>query len=114
VSFGQPYPVVGELTPYTDHHCRRFWGSFYTETVDGLAHVSGRRIDVLAVMSRFPGSGNFARFLLALMMNYDTVAFWEIINQDLPDVLKRRGFREVTEAIDGEVSPCMRWDRPGT
>lgn len=62
-------------------------------------------------MSKFPQSGNFARFLLALMTAYDTVAFWEIINPELPATLERRGFRPVHEIICGEDGNGMRWDR---
>lgn len=105
------YPVVGELDPYSDPLGGRYWGIYDTDIVFGLAHVTGRRIDILAVRSRFPESGNFARFLLALMQAYDTVAFWEILNPDLPDTLARRGFRPVVETIAGESGHGMRWDR---
>lgn len=105
------HPVVGELNPHSDPLGGRYWGIFDIDIVHGLAHVTDRRIDILAVQSRFPGSGNFHRFLLALMQSYDTIAVWEILNPDLPETLARRGFRPVVEMVAGETGHGMRWDR---
>lgn len=110
VSIGTAHPVIGALTPFASTIDPMF-ESFHTGTIHGLASVKGERLDILAVAAVNPGHGDFSRFLDQCMKSYRTVAIWEIWNGSLASLLRRRGFRDVREELDGDLVVGMRWDR---
>jgi hypothetical protein len=63
-----------------------------TRTVQGLASVSGKCADVLAIVVKTPAHGDGGRFLEALQRNYETVRIWAVENPTLRSMLTRRGF----------------------
>lgn len=109
-AIGNAHPVVGTLTPFAEELAPMFQ-AFRTGTIHGLAAVRENRLDILAVMAMNPGHGEFARFLDECQKNYETIGIWEIWNGSLAAYLKRRGFREVREELDGDLAEGMRWDR---
>jgi hypothetical protein len=111
-AIGNAHPVVGALTPFAAQLAPMFQ-AFHTETVHGLAAVRSDRLDILAIAAVNPGHGDFARFLDECQRNYQTIAVWEIWNGSLALYLKRRGFREVREELDGDLVNGMRWDKAG-
>ena len=78
------------------------------ETADGmngLAKITGERLDVLAVVASKAGDGQFRRFIAAAKRAFKIVAVWEDWNPIIGDALKRYGFHPATcTEADGEVS----------
>jgi len=81
--------------------------------IEGLARVSGDRLDVLAVFCRTPGRGCLGEFLRRCMARYDAVCVWEVFNPVVSAALQRRGFRraEETDPATGETVTGWRWQR---
>jgi hypothetical protein len=107
---GNAHPVVGALAPFAEQIAPMFQ-AFRTPNIHGLAAVRGDRLDILAVAATNPGHGDFSRFLDDCQKNYQTIGIWEIWNGSLASMLKRRGFREVREELDGDLVSGLRWDR---
>ncbi len=73
--------------------------------INGLAKVSGKRLDILAVIARTPGKGQFRRFIAAAKNAYETVAVWEDWNPVIGEALQRYGFRKTSMiGDDGKAS----------
>jgi hypothetical protein len=86
--------------------------AFTAPFVHGLARVSGRRLDVLAIKSAEEGRGHCRRFVADARREFDTVVFVEVCNEMLAAALGRWGFRQVVEEFaGGERCDCWRWDR---
>jgi hypothetical protein len=109
---GAAHPVVGALTPFAEQLAPMFQ-AFHTTRVHGLASVRGDRLDMLAVAAVNPGHGDFTQFLDECQKNYDTIGIWEIWNGSLASMLRRRGYRDVREELDGDLVTGMRWDKAG-
>jgi hypothetical protein len=108
-AIGNAHPVVGELYPFAAQLSPMFQ-AFRTPSIHGLAAVRGDRLDILAVAATNPGHGDFSRFLDECQKNYQTIGIWEIWNGSLAVMLRRRGFREVREELDGDLVSGLRWD----
>lgn len=88
-------PVVGRLFPdefsiilgtgYSKFQCE-YW--------DGLAKVSGDRIDILVICTKPTGAGYFRKFIFQLKDAYGSIYFWSIENPVLKVILHRYGFSE--------------------
>jgi hypothetical protein len=109
-AIGTAHPVVGTLVPYAVQFAPMFQ-AFQTGTIHGLAAVTRERLDILAVAAVNPGNGDFSRFLDECQGNYQTIGIWEVWNGSLALMLKRRGFREVREELDGDLVSGLRWDK---
>ena len=112
MSIGNAHPVIGATAPFAPEFNPMF-ESFRTETIHGLAAVRGDRLDILAVAAVNPGHGDFSRFLDECQKNYETIGIWEIWNGSLAVMLRRRGFVDVREVLDGDLVSGMRWDKAG-
>ena len=60
--------------------------------INGLAKVTGKRIDILAVVATRQRTGQFRRFIAAAKNAFDVVAVWEDWNHVVGDALHRYGF----------------------
>lgn len=109
-AIGTAHPVIGATAPYAPDLDPMF-ESFRTQTMHGLAAVSGDRLDILAIAAVNPGHGDFTRFLDECQKNYQTIGIWEIWNGSLASFLARRGFRDVREVLGGDLVAGMRWDK---
>lgn len=78
--------------------------------IDGLAKVSGDRLEVLAVTTDTPGLGCFRRFIADAKQHYCWVEVIDIWNPWLEGALARYGFTHFyrTEP-DGEIVTGMLW-----
>jgi hypothetical protein len=81
--------------------------------ISGLARVSGKRLDILAVNAIRRGTGQFRSFIARAKQEYETVCVWEIANPLLDIVLPRYGFRRVLEIDErtGEWIDGHRYDK---
>jgi N-acetylglutamate synthase-like GNAT family acetyltransferase len=104
-AIGNAHPVIGALLPFAEQLAPMFQ-AFHADTVHGLAAVRNERLDILAVVAVHPGRGDFGRFLDECQKNYQTIGIWEVWNGSLALYLKRRGFREVREELDGDLVNC--------
>lgn len=83
--------------------------------IGGLAKVSpdSLTLELLAVHSATPGTGQFRRFIANCKAHYHTICVWHVSNPLLDKVLPRYGFnREVTVDGYGETLTGWRWDKP--
>ncbi|MDE2107411.1 MAG: hypothetical protein KGL39_60000 [Patescibacteria group bacterium] len=84
------------------------------ETADGmngLAKITGDRLDVLAVVASKAGAGQFRRFIASAKLTFKIVAVWEDWNPIIGDALKRYGFHPATcTEADGEVNHGWKWE----
>lgn len=89
------------------------WNRFTSKQgIDGLMRINGLDLELLAVFAAKPGTGQFRRFITACKGKFDTVAVWEIWNDDLPTILTRYGFIPVEKTEDdGEVIRGFCWKR---
>jgi hypothetical protein len=78
--------------------------------VHGLAKVTGRRLDVLAVAAVEEGKGYFREFVRQAKREFLTVSFVEVWNDTLAATLDRYGFRPSLAEFSGEQCECWRWD----
>jgi len=79
--------------------------------IDGLAKVTGDRLDILAVAARTTGKGQFRKFITLAKQEFKTVCVWEDWNPILGPALARYGFTPEKEIqADGEVVDGWRWD----
>lgn len=94
------------------------WADYDTPTMQGMARVTGRRIDLLVILSKEQGKGHCRDFISELKRAYHAIGVWEIDNPTLLAALDRWGFTIATEslgdtsAFTGEplLSTGMRWD----
>lgn len=81
--------------------------------VVGLCRVVGLRVDILAIASQKPGSGQLRAFIAALKGQCRGIRIMHIGNPFLVPMLVRYGFKpfEDVESIDGEVEfiTGMEW-----
>ena len=79
--------------------------------VNGLAKITGDRLDVLAVVASRPSEGQFRRFIAAAKSAFKIVAVWEDWNPIISGALKRYGFHPATCAeTDGEGNHGWQWE----
>lgn len=79
--------------------------------VDGLVKVRLPRLDILAIGSSHPGSGQFRRFIVQAKTEFDTICVWEVWNPLLKAVLPRYGFVPATDFFEGSQVSGFRWDK---
>lgn len=77
--------------------------------IGGLARVSRHGVDLLAVLSSKPGTGQFTAFLKDLTREYSQVTFWLVDSPLLRVILTNHGFYQVAEIQHGAMVPGMRW-----
>lgn len=78
--------------------------------VNGLAKEIGQmRLEVLAVESTKPGTGQLRKFVELTKKNYKGVIFWEVWNEDLSKALVRYGFRPVEKTDEFETISGLGW-----
>src|SRR5438094_739910 len=65
--------------------------------VKGLAKDDAVRLDLLAVQSTNPGTGQFKRFIEAAKQEYQIICVWHDWNPMLGPMLERYGFRRYSE-----------------
>lgn len=88
------------------HFCR-----FQSATgVKGLAKDDAVRLDLLAVESSSPGTGQFKRFIEVAKQQYQIICIWHDWNPMLRPMLERWGFRRYSEQWNGEDLIGLRWD----
>lgn len=79
--------------------------------MDGLAKITGDRLDVLAVVASKAGAGQFRRFIASAKLAFKIVAVWEDWNPIVGAALKRYGFHPATcKEADGEVNHGWQWE----
>lgn len=84
----------------------------HTSGVQGLAKVTGKRLDLLAVVSSHPGAGEFRAFIADAKKHFDVIAIWEIWEPLLDGILQRYGFTRTTLTEDGETTTGRLWTNP--
>ena len=79
--------------------------------IQGLARMDNERgLDILAVVSKRPGEGQFRQFIAAAQQAFDRVAVWVDFNPILGKALRRYGFvRAQRTEPDGEVCQGWQW-----
>lgn len=78
--------------------------------VKGLAKDDAVRLDLLAVESTTPGTGQFKRFIKAAKQEYQIIWIWLDWNPILGPILERYGFRRYSEQWNDEELIGLRWD----
>ena len=79
--------------------------------IDGLAKETGDRLEILAVLARNAGTGQFRRFIAECKRHYKTVCIWEDWNPLVADALLRYGFRRSsTHTVEGELLIGWKWE----
>lgn len=107
--------VIGSLTPdFYGKILKTGYNRFHSSTgIAGLCKINGSRVDILAVHSDNPGTGQFKRFIKKLKKEADGIVLRHVDNPMLKDALARYGFNPVmdVESIDGRVEfvPGMEW-----
>lgn len=72
--------------------------------IDGLGKITGKRLDLLAIVALDPGTGQFRRFIAEAKTHFDTIAILHDWNPLMPEILKRYGFRPIVcEQHDGWI-----------
>lgn len=106
--------IIGEIFPDPiSEILHTNYGRFYSAAgIDGLAKVTEKRLDLLAVAASFPGHGHFRNFIQICQSEFDTICVWHVENPLLQKCLPKYGFTPETE-IDssGEVLEGYRWDK---
>lgn len=101
-----PDPVALELgTGYSKFHS--------PAGTKGLAKEQGDRLDILAVESQTPGTGQFKSFIEGCKAQYSTVCVWLDWNPEIGQRLSKWGFSRVREQQLDEVLEGWRWDEGG-
>lgn len=78
--------------------------------VGGLARERDGNLELLAVHSRYPGCGEFRKFIAIAKKNYRGILVLFIWNPDLEQMLRRYGFTPFTRTEeDGEQMDGMEW-----
>lgn len=72
-------------------------------SIEGLAKESGSRLDILAIVSKNEGVGNFRAFIAAAKLRYKTIVIHVILNPELNAIIGRYGF------VLGEERLSMIW-----
>jgi hypothetical protein len=110
--------TLGEITPdfigqYLDTGYDRFQSPF---GINGLCRVDGKSLNLLAVVSTRPNTGQFHRFMDAAKQEFDEIGIWEILNRDLHPVLERYGFipAKMIDLESGETMTGQKWTKPKT
>lgn len=82
--------------------------------ISGLYKENGDRLDVLAVIAREHGRGQFREFIELAKTEYKTICVWHDDNPAVGPALSRYGFTPETEidGITGEIMTGWRWDKP--
>lgn len=78
--------------------------------VRGLAKENKGRLDILAVESQTPGTGEFKAFIEGCKAQYSIICVWLTWNPLVGPILERWGFRRVTEWHIDENIEGWRWD----
>jgi len=81
--------------------------------IEGLARVTGDRLDILAVINPTEKRGRFREFISAAKLEYRTICVMIIENPVVHAALLRYGFTPDVE-IDqfGDTQQLLRWDKP--
>lgn len=80
--------------------------------VAGLAKITGKRVDILAVQAAVPGTGQFRRFIHECKKEFDFIGIWAIFNPVLISILCGYGFRPYEDVfISGEIVEGMVWEK---
>lgn len=109
------FPVIGELHAHwssqiTGSHFRQF---FWDGGMDGLAHVEGSELHLLALCSATIRSGCFREFIRQCKDAYPFIRIWCVINDDLPAILGRYGFHKGHDVDKfGEMQEVWDWRKP--
>jgi hypothetical protein len=108
-------PILGQTNK---HWISTMFGTDYMQFqspigVGGLAKERNESwLDVLAVHSDNPGSGQFREFIKLCKEEYKTVCFWVDMNPDLGKILTRYGFTPEVDVLgSGETVDGWRWDK---
>jgi hypothetical protein len=81
--------------------------------ISGLCKESedGNELNLLAVVARQRGTGQFRTFIDQCKNNYNAVRVLDIMNEDLAKVLKRYGFVPCKWLDQNEVIYGMEWKK---
>lgn len=62
--------------------------------VDGLVYEmhAGKTVNFLAINSKFPGNGDFRKFMIELKKTYDFILIWDILNPVFLEILHKYEF----------------------
>lgn len=103
-------PVLGQLIadPVSDILGTGFNRFASASGIDGLAKVEGTRLDILALVSNNPATGQFREFIRQCKESYTTIVIWEVMNLTLEAALKRYGFKA---GVDSEILPVWIWEK---
>lgn len=80
--------------------------------VAGLAKITDKRVDILAVQAAIPGTGQFRRFIHECKKEFDFIGIWAIFNPVLISILHRYGFHPYQDVfVGGEIIEGMVWKK---
>lgn len=87
---------------------------FTTELgLDGLARISGDRLDILAIVTDTPGNGQFREFIRLAKEQFKEIGVWHVWNDALPKILTKYGFYKTkTVEMDGEILEGYLYEHP--
>jgi len=104
------FPVIGSLTPWTGGIAPTKFEKFETVGLHGLAFVSGKNLEIMAIVANWPGSGHFREFIMEAKEHYDSIRFWAVMGVGLIKILPRYGFSEGKDIDEyGEMCDCWDW-----
>lgn len=105
-------PVLGVLRQQQPERRLTNFMEFDAGKVQGLARVNGRHLEILAVLSKQAGCGNFRKFVEDCKGHYASVRFWALMNPELEKALTRYGFYGGFDTDEfGEIVDVMDWTR---
>ncbi len=96
--------ILGTITP--DRWAKILdtgYNQFHSKTfkMRGLCKFTNDHLEILAIDSIAPNSGNCRRFLAACCKAWPKVSIWEVWNKNLESALIRYGF---TECVDRKTN----------
>lgn len=91
-----------------------YWKFVSRAGIDGLMKWKDGRLDLLAIFTANPGTGQFREFIKEAKLISSTIFVWHIFNPTLGKILFRYGFKPVVETFKiqdrEDVAKGVRWD----
>lgn len=105
-------PVIGKLGP---EYMGGPFRTFDTGKVNGLAcHVSEKRVDLLAIVAKYPGRGDTTAFIDAMQKTYGLIIIWQVQDERMLRILHKAGFKpgKMDAGDAGLLEDVYKWEVP--
>ena len=108
--------LFGIMKPFAPAgHDIGYWKFESIVGLNGLAKLTehGKRLDLLALDAKNPGTGQFRNFINETKKLFQVIYVWEIWNENLTHTLFRYGFNPAStrDFKTGELTEGMVWKR---